>query len=101
LSRLAFVYFLLLIRIKGSVKDGNVSNIAEGYTLAGEALNKDKNNTAFIAPLGVSAMVDASNQVWLNTIWNRLATNTASQGYYPDTIALLCMMVMSGNWWQP
>ncbi|MGL5742775.1 MAG: hypothetical protein ACRCXC_09645 [Legionella sp.] len=87
--------------IKGSITNSNPSNIKDGYPLTGTALNNYKDNTAFIAPLGVSAMVDASNQSWLNSIWNLLATKTTPQEYYPDTVALLCMMVMSGNWWQP
>ncbi|HVM97299.1 MAG TPA: hypothetical protein VMT89_12975, partial [Candidatus Acidoferrales bacterium] len=57
---------------------------------------------AFVAPLGVGAMVDASNQTWLNALWDLVVNQPLSSGgYYENTLKLLSMIVMSGNWWAP
>ena len=45
-------------------------------------------------------MVDSSNQAWLDAIWKDLVAG-GSQGYYEDSIKMLSMIVMSGNWWEP
>src|SRR4029077_18396448 len=48
------------------------------------------------------AMVDAANQGWLDAIWDLMvATPLADGGYYENTLKLLAMIVMSGNWWAP
>jgi endo-1,4-beta-D-glucanase Y len=60
--------------------------IVDGYDLAGNPVS-DYNALAFVAPLGVGAMV---------------AGRPVGDGeYYGDTLKLLCMLVMSGNWWSP
>jgi len=57
---------------------------------------------AFVAPLGVGAMVDATNQSWLDALWELIvATPLSDGGYYENTLKLLAMIVMSGNWWAP
>ena len=57
---------------------------------------------AFVAPFGVGAMVDASNQAWLNDVWDLVvATPITAEGYYENTLKLLSMIVMSGSWWAP
>jgi hypothetical protein len=57
---------------------------------------------AFVAPLGVGAMANAANQAWLNDIWDLVvATPVDAEGYYENTLKLLAMLVMSGNWWPP
>lgn len=82
---------------------GNPDNIASGYQLNGAVSSgADYLSMAFVAPLGVGAMVDASNQAWLNAVWDRmLAASIDSGGYYENTLKLLGMLVMSGNWWAP
>jgi hypothetical protein len=54
----------------------------------------------FVAPFGVSAMVDAGNQTWLNRVWDAVVA-TGPSGYYGDTVKMLSMIAMSGNWWTP
>jgi endo-1,4-beta-D-glucanase Y len=84
-------------------KTGNSpSKIKAGYKLNGNAASGDTNflTMAYAAPFGVSAMVDGSNQAWLNTVWNTVES-APSEGYYEDTIKLLTMIAMSGNWWTP
>ena len=53
-----------------------------------------------MAPFGVAAMVDGGNQSWLNGIWDTTVAHYGD-GYYQDTVALLSLITMSGNWWSP
>jgi len=79
------------------------SAIRAGYTLAGSPVSGSNYlSMAFVAPLGAAAMVDATNQTWLNDVWDLIdATTLGSEGYYENTLKLLAMMAMSGNWWPP
>ncbi len=79
------------------------SDIRAGYTLAGSPVSGSNYlSMAFVAPLGAGATVDATNQTWLNDLWDLIdATPLAAEGYYENTLKLLAMMTMSGNWWPP
>jgi endo-1,4-beta-D-glucanase Y len=74
--------------------------ILPGYNLAGTSTGGNYLDLAFVAPFGVGAMVDASNQNWLNSVWDTTVANYGA-GYYQDTVALLSLITMSGNWWSP
>jgi endo-1,4-beta-D-glucanase Y len=77
------------------------SMIIDGYSLDGVPHVKDAGpNGCFTGSFGVAAMVDSSNQAWLDAIWKDLAASPADT-YYGDTIRLITMIVMSGNWWAP
>ena len=78
---------------------GDPEKISAGYDLAGGALER-WNSPAFIAPLGVAAVVDARHQAWLDPIWAWLVADDGGE-YYADSIKLLSMLVISGNWWAP
>lgn len=82
---------------------GDPTDIRSGYQLGGSAsANSNYLSMAFVAPFGVGAMVDAANQSWLNAIWDLVvATPVSAEGYYENTLKLLSMIVMSGNWWAP
>jgi hypothetical protein len=57
---------------------------------------------AFVAPFAVSAMVGAQNQRWLNALWHYVVgTPLDASDYYGNTIKMLSMIVVSGNWWSP
>ena len=78
-------------------------NLAAGYTLAGNDI-KGNNFEAlsFSAPFGVAAMIDSKNQQWLNDIWDYLiAFKLKDFDYYDNTIKLLDMIIISGNYWKP
>lgn len=79
------------------------SAIGAGYQLSGAATpGTDYLSMAFVAPLGVGAMVDAGNQSWLNAVWDLVAsTPIEAEGYYENTLKLLSMITMSRNWWAP
>jgi endo-1,4-beta-D-glucanase Y len=81
-------------------KTGNdPTKIVNGYKLNGTAYG-DGGSSAFEAPFGVAAMIDAANQAWLDAIWNNLVARP-NEAFYEDTTKLICMIVMSGNWWGP
>ncbi len=78
---------------------GDPTKLRGGYFLDGREM-VDYETMAFTAPLGVGAMVDASNQAWLDAIWKHTASREPER-YYEDTLRMISMIVMSGNWWQP
>ena len=96
-------------RINGWVMratQGDPGRIRAGYTLAGKGLpGSDYPSAAFVAPLAVGAMVDADNQLWLDHLWTYLVEDKAfrigRRMYYENTLKLLAMLVLSGNWWAP
>ena len=93
-------------KITGWIKqqtNGEPTQIGAGYQLDGANIaGNDYLSMAFIAPLGVGAMVDAAHQTWLNAIWDTVVAQPLNQeDYYGNTLKLLSMIVMSGNWWSP
>jgi hypothetical protein len=86
-----------------SATGGDPALIRSGYQLNGTpSPDTDYLSMAFVGPLGVGAMVDASNQAWLNAVWDlAVATPLDAEAYYENTLKLLSMIVMSGNWWAP
>lgn len=80
---------------------GDPTNIRAGYQLNGTpSAGSDYVTMAFVAPFGVAAMADGSHKPWLNSLWSTIE-GAGSEGYYEDTLRLLSMIVMSGNWWAP
>ncbi|MBI2433149.1 MAG: hypothetical protein HYV26_09785 [Candidatus Hydrogenedentes bacterium] len=78
---------------------GVPANIRAGYTLDGTPL-PDSNffSSIFAAPLGVAAM-STDSQAWLNAVYD--AVRETDEGYYEDSVTLLCLLVMTENWWTP
>jgi endo-1,4-beta-D-glucanase Y len=80
--------------------EGDPLKIRSGYELSGDPLpDSDYFTTFFVAPMGVAAMNDPAQQAWLNAIYDSVYNNHID--YYEDSVDLLCMMVMSGNFWSP
>jgi endo-1,4-beta-D-glucanase Y len=91
-----------LCRINSWIKSktgGDPGKVLDGYELNGSEFGTFA-TMPFLAPFGVAAMIDSSNQDWLNVIW-KMVSSAKSFDYYGDTLKLLCMIVMSGNWWKP
>jgi hypothetical protein len=79
----------------------NPALIHDGYDLHGARMSSDT-SLAFVAPFAVSAMVGAQNQRWLNALWHYVVgTPLDASDYYGNTIKMLSMIVVSGNWWSP
>lgn len=81
----------------------NPDNISAGYTLEGDDIRKRYYEAmSFIAPFAVSAMVDAKNQTWLNKLWDYILSFDIDQfDYYDNTIKMISMIILSGNYWAP
>jgi hypothetical protein len=80
---------------------GNPDAIRAGYHLNGSPIDKDT-AMAFYAPFGVGAMVSRENQAWLNALWSYIvASDSEWDLYYGRTLKMLCLIVMSGNYWSP
>jgi len=74
------------------------SKIKSSYTLDGKAVEQFSSN-AFIAPMLVACMISNKNQNYLNKGWDVISSKHSS--YYDDSITLLCLLMISGNWWKP
>ena len=76
------------------------ANIRAGYELDGTPLpNSDYFTTFFVAPMGVAAMSDPSQQDWLNAVYD--SVYKTHEDYYEDSVTLLCLLTMTGNFWVP
>jgi endoglucanase len=81
--------------------NGDPSKIRSGYDLDGSDIpDESANHMSFIVPFAVSAMIDASNQEWLNKLWTHM-NSSDDRDFYGKTLKLLCMVVISHNWWFP
>jgi endo-1,4-beta-D-glucanase Y len=83
--------------------NGNPDNISAGYTLAGNDIKgRYFEALSFIAPFTVAATIDKSNQQWLNKLWDYLiAFKLKDYDYYDNSIKMLNMIQVSGNYWKP
>jgi len=79
---------------------GDPNAIMAEYQLNGTAVGT-YNSTAFTSPFLCACMADksATSQDYLNKGWNIIKSE--KEAYYEDSINLLCMLLMSGNWWRP
>ena len=90
-----------MVRINSFIRTktaGNPASIKAGYFLSGEPM-VDYSDAAFTAPLITSCLVDPAAQEYLNKGWEVLKDSKG--GYYDDTLCLLNMLLISGNWWNP
>jgi hypothetical protein len=80
--------------------NGDPANIRAGYDLDGNPLpDSDYFTTFFVAPMGVAAMNDPNQQEWLNAVYD--SVYDTHEDYYEDSVTLLCLLVMTGNFWTP
>jgi hypothetical protein len=83
-----------------SAAEGDPANIRAGYELDGTPLpGSDYFSTFFVSPMGVAAMNDPAQQDWLNAIYESIYDQRVD--YYEDSVTLLCLLVMTGNFWTP
>ncbi|MCP3687594.1 MAG: chitosanase [Gammaproteobacteria bacterium] len=87
----------LRTKIGGSV---DFNNYYSGYEIGGNVLSgANYNSSVFIAPVVVAASVDAANQDIVNAGWSYIST--IQDSYFEDSINLLSMLILTGNWWAP
>lgn len=83
-----------------SATAGDPLQIRAGYELDGTPLpGSGYFTTAFAAPLGVAAMTQPGQSAWLEAVYE--AVHDSDESYYEDTLSLLCLLVMTGNYWHP
>ncbi len=73
--------------------------VQAGYTLSGQPLG-NYFTPFFTSPVGISAMLQASHQTFLNNIYDSVRTAFRTS-YYEDSVNLQCLIVLTGNWWDP
>ena len=69
----------------------------------GDVIKKsERNSAAFVGSAAIAAMVDGKNQQWLNNAYNLLLLQQLNtNSYYENTLKMLYLIVLSGNWWNP
>lgn len=81
--------------------NGNPRAFKSGYYLDGRPLpDSDYFSIFFVAPLAVAAMSDPGLQTWLDDIYAAVVATT-DQDYYEESVALLCLLLMTGNFADP
>jgi hypothetical protein len=83
--------------LKGKTSN-SPANIRAGYQLNGTQL-VSYSSAAFTSPFIAASIVDPAHQSYLNAGWSQI--NNWRSEYYGDSINLLCMLLISGNWWAP
>lgn len=82
---------------------GKPDNISAGYTLAGNDIHgRYFEAMSFISSFAVGAMVEKTNQTWLNKLWDYIFSfRIGEYDYYDNTIKMLELIIISGNYWRP
>jgi endo-1,4-beta-D-glucanase Y len=81
----------------------NVGNINAGYFLTGEAIPNHKYTTpAFVCPFAIGSMLNDDNQDWVNDCWDYIGDfEVKDYQYFDNTIQMLSLIILSGNYWLP
>ena len=82
------------------VTGNDPARIARGYQLDGTVLTGGP-APEFEAAFAAAAMVDPANQAWLDALWTRMSIPTLTGNSFADSVRLLSMLLVSGNWWVP
>jgi cysteine-rich repeat protein len=78
---------------------GSPAGVRAGRRLDGTLLQgNDYFTTVFVASVGVAAMSEPE-EGWLNALYD--AVRLSDEDYYEDTVSLLCLLAMTGNYWNP
>jgi hypothetical protein len=87
----------------------NPLKVAAGYKLNGKPLSRpDEENfdaMSFLAPIAVSAMINHksfADRDWVNLLWTFMLKNDiANFNYFDNTIKMMSLIILSGNYWDP
>lgn len=83
---------------RAEMKELGPFGLRGGYTLDGEMI-EDYFSVFFASPLAVSLMRDSSAQSELNALYD--AVYDANEDYFQDSVSLLSLLVLTGNFWDP
>jgi endoglucanase len=90
--------------IRSTTKD-NPDNISAGYGLDGNDLPHHYFEAlSFITPFAVAAMTGRGpgSQAWLNNLWDYIVHFRLHQfDYYDNSIKMIGLIILSGNYWAP
>ena len=82
------------------VVDHDPAGILPGYYLGGAPIEgRPYTSMAFTAPFVAAGIADPKHAEWLSRGWHYISDKR--ELYYPDTINLLSLLMISGNWWPP
>ncbi|MBS1661344.1 MAG: hypothetical protein JST68_09880, partial [Bacteroidetes bacterium] len=86
-----------------STTKGKPDNISAGYNLSGEDLpHRYFEALCFICPFAVAATASSDNQQWLNKLWDYIVHFQRKDfDYYDNSIKMINMIILSGNYWAP
>jgi hypothetical protein len=87
--------------ISGPKTGGNPAMIRDGYRLDDSSQLGTSGSFLFESAFGAGAIIDPKYQAWLDAIWNRISAGNTVADSHADSVRLLSMIVMSGNWWAP
>ena len=83
-----------LMKVGAFFNGVGAANIGDGYALNGSQKTSNK-NMAFIGPAGVSGM--AGFPTLLDGAFNYGTSGQGDQSYYPSSLRMISMLMMSGN----
>ena len=82
-----------------SVSGGDPAKTTDNYKLDGTASGMGP-DMAFSAPFAVGAMAGTS-QAWLDAQWKYIVGRPLESRYFEDTLKVLALITLSGNFWAP
>lgn len=88
-----------LNRFFKEVSEGDPKKLRGGYFLDGRPM-VDYETMAFTAPLAVGAMTEPDDQKWLDALFDH-CIERETEHYYEDTLRMLSLIALSGNFWAP
>lgn len=83
---------------QAEMKEAGPLGLRGGYYLNGEMID-DYFSVFFASPLAISLMGEETAQAELNTLYD--AVFEAEEDYYQDSVSLLSLIVLTGNFWDP
>jgi endo-1,4-beta-D-glucanase Y len=91
------------------LKDGtiDINDIDPSWNLDGTPLKDvEYDNMAFVGPFITACIIDPKYKTYLDSGWAYMWTqfygwDATQEEYYSDTMNLLSMLLISGNWWPP
>ena len=84
--------------------DNTIEKINSGYHLNGQRIGRSFTTIpSFVGPVAVSAMLEPDNQEWLNDLWDFIVDEFEFKDYkyYDNTLKMVSLLILSGNYWAP
>ena len=83
--------------------NNRVDMINAGYFLNGDAIPNHKYATpSFVCPFAIGSMLNSDNQEWVNDCWDFIGDfDFLDYQYFDNTIQMLSLVILSGNYWLP